>query len=512
MNLDIEAFALGASDYMWEKRGSVNILDSLMNENILPTFNNQKNWRYVQTPEGLRLSDGDKVYSFGLKDFGGELGRVPKLDDIPILDFESGRLGGGTAQIHRSSPDSIYLTLANGRENPTFRLEHESGKNWKYIPSKKMIKRLEQLRSHGKQEGPQGVSSPKVDVEAMLQGGIDQMKTAGVQSFLIGDGASSVLDPTRRGLAVDVGLYSNPFSGVPTALYDTGSHLRNGRYLNALGSLGMGALSFVPGVGGLVGKGIKAGLGAGAKLLSRGGRVGQAVANAATHAATSPAAQKAVAESEKLVQGGKDMLNRGQQAFSNKVHNVTGLQQHSRWNHGLQNPLSNGKGGIGVRSPLSQNFSLRGNLASGASRIAQKPVMAGAVGASTFHNFGVGDRNLLGKDPGPDKTPWKGQFMYKRSNYEGFFGTPSAAAAAINSGMDGVKNFLASALTMAGRHPVATSAAAVGAGFGLNRLRERMSDEHREEMEENPEKRVNREIAIPLLAGLGASALGNTIK
>jgi len=38
-----------------------------------------------------------------------------------------------------------------------------------------------------------------------------------------------------------------------------------------------------------------------------------------------------------------------------------------------------------------------------------------------------------------------------------------------------------------------------------------VSRKHREKMENNPEKRFNREIAVPLLGGLGVSALGNSI-
>lgn len=58
-----------------------------------------------------------------------------------------------------------------------------------------------------------------------------------------------------RGLVADLALYSNPFTGVPTAAYDTYNHLRNGRYLNAVGSVASGALSLAG--GGLLGSGLK---------------------------------------------------------------------------------------------------------------------------------------------------------------------------------------------------------------------------------------------------------------
>jgi hypothetical protein len=173
MNLDISAFSLGFHDKMSEKKGaSSNFLDNAVNENILPHISSQTNWKYVQTPEGLKLSDGHKVYNFGLKDFGGESTRVPKLDDSNIFNFENNKTSGGTAQIHRSSPDSIYMTLANGRENPTFSLEHSEGKDWKYLPSKKMIKRLAQLRA------TEESNIPQVDPNALIQGGLDEIKQA----------------------------------------------------------------------------------------------------------------------------------------------------------------------------------------------------------------------------------------------------------------------------------------------------------------------------------------------
>jgi hypothetical protein len=173
MNLNLAAFSLGFNDRLDEKSASSsNFLDHAANENILPSFNNQTNWKYVKTPEGIRLSDGNHVFGFGLKDFGGEQGRVEKLNDVSILDFEKDKIHGGTAQIHRSSPHSVYMTLATGRDNPTFVLEHDEGKNWRYIPSKKMIKRLEALRNLDTQ------SIPSVDEEALLKGASEMIENS----------------------------------------------------------------------------------------------------------------------------------------------------------------------------------------------------------------------------------------------------------------------------------------------------------------------------------------------
>ena len=502
MNLHIDAFALGAHDYLQEKRGNSNIFDAVANENILPSFQGQRNWRYVQTPESLRLSDGDRVYSFGVGALGDETSRVSKLDDVPILDFENDRVGGGTAQVHRASPDSIYLTLADGRANPTFRLEHEEGKNWKYIPSKKMIARLQQLRSHGDQKGPESVTTPKVDLDSLMQGGMAGAKTAGAGEFLFGRGLSSVADPNARGLATDMALYSNPFTGVATGLWDTGKHLVNGRFLSALGSAGMGALSFVPGAGSIArgalrlgGKGVGALAGAAGKGLAGTGRVGKAVSgaaetltNKATQLAQSPVAQNLQAGANRFVDGGRKNINTATTGITNKMQQVI-PQKYNQWEHGFQNPFAKG----GMRSPLSSDFNLGKNLRSGVDMAVKNPLET----SQFFHAYGTGGS--------PEET------LYKRSDFGGVFGGASEAAKFIDGGVEGLKNLLTGGLRAAGQNPGTTTALAVGGGIGLNKLREALSEKHRENMEEHPGKRFNREIAAPALGGLTLAALGNKL-
>jgi len=217
MNLDLAAFSLGFNDRLLEKSASSsNFLDHAANENILPSFNNQTNWKYVKTPEGIRLSDGNHVFGFGLKDFGGEQSRVEKLNDISILDFEKDKLHGGTAQIHRSSPHSVYMTLATGRDNPTFVLEHDEGKNWRYIPSKKMIKRLETLKNLETQ------TIPSIDEESLMKGAEHMLKSA-------------LLPEVSNNLAQGNGLLGSP---------EYGAHLFNSG-INTLKS-GLGAIGAHP--------------------------------------------------------------------------------------------------------------------------------------------------------------------------------------------------------------------------------------------------------------------------
>jgi hypothetical protein len=160
-----------------------------VNENILPNIKNQAKWRFVRTKDGLKLSDGNLVYSFGgfPEEFPAEDTRLARSSDDNILNFENDAISKGTAQIHRSSPDNIYMTLATGKHNPTFMLQHEEGKNWRYIPSKKFVEKLKKLESPlPSTPREEVISEPKaveqnmmlIDPDALFDGGTDTIKKA----------------------------------------------------------------------------------------------------------------------------------------------------------------------------------------------------------------------------------------------------------------------------------------------------------------------------------------------
>lgn len=159
------------------------------NENILPNINSQSKWKYVRTKDGLRLSDGNLVYNFGgfPDEFPGEDLKVNRLKDDNILDFEKDSIGKGTAQIHRSSPDNIYMTLADGARNPTFMLQHEEGQNWRYSPSKKFLEKLKAMQTRvepatNKSESPATTheyeNATLLDPESLFKGAEDFCKKA----------------------------------------------------------------------------------------------------------------------------------------------------------------------------------------------------------------------------------------------------------------------------------------------------------------------------------------------
>lgn len=191
MTLDLAQFQMGVEDALIEKNAA--IIESGVNENILPFLTGQRKWRYVLTQEGLRLSDGERVYGFALPDPSlGEMSEVAKLDDVGLHEFEKDKISGGTAQVHRASPDNIYLTLADGRANPTFTLEHSSGRNWRYLPSKKLIERKAQILQPA-------VEVPEVNPEALLESVAAPIKTA---DFSMGWDLNQANDFVQGGLGI----------------------------------------------------------------------------------------------------------------------------------------------------------------------------------------------------------------------------------------------------------------------------------------------------------------------
>lgn len=85
----------------------------------------------------------------------------------------------------------------------------------------------------------------------------------------VGAVTKTAAEKAARGLVADALLYSNPFTGVPTAAYDTYNNLRQGKYLGAVGNVASGAMSFAAPAA--VGAGLKA---TGVGALRAGARVG----------------------------------------------------------------------------------------------------------------------------------------------------------------------------------------------------------------------------------------------
>jgi len=183
--IHLPAFYLGVREEL-DKQASMTMDSMPVNENILPNISKQTKWRYARTKDGLKLTDGNLVYSFGgiPEEFPAEDTRVSRHTDDNILNFDKDAISKGTAQIHRASPDNIYMTLANGTQNPTFMLQHEGGKNWRYSPAKKFVEKLKALNAL-KATAPETVS---VDPQAMIEGAQDTVKQANISNMLSAPG------------------------------------------------------------------------------------------------------------------------------------------------------------------------------------------------------------------------------------------------------------------------------------------------------------------------------------
>ena len=198
-----------------------------VNENILPSLSGQAKWKYVRTKDGLKLSDGNLMYSFGgfPEEYPTEDTRISRGVDDNILDFEKDAISKGTAQIHRASPDNIYMTLANGGENPTFMLQHESGKNWRYSPGKKFLEKLQKIKKNifpDSKETPQAKEqsyqdSTLLDPSSLFDGAKDQLKQAA--ALAVGDLLNHYAHPLGEALhhnlpdAVTTLGITNPYHG-----------------------------------------------------------------------------------------------------------------------------------------------------------------------------------------------------------------------------------------------------------------------------------------------------------
>lgn len=234
------------------------------------------------------------------------------------------------------------------------------------------------------------------------------------KQMLFGKGPSHVLDPMNRGMVADAALYSNAWTGVPTAVNDTARHLWNGRWGQAAGSVGMGALSFIPGAASAVGAAGRSALKAtgAAAAGSAAKQFGQQAAKTtgrfitdnmvrAGRTAGSAVPAQAARRMNQFARSGRQAVEAGQGAITNTARQLMPGQQfkYTNWQHGVQNPLSNGAGGWGLRSPVNvRNWTDGAAVRSGLDTIAQNPASA----ATFMHGYGTGgimdQQNMPGAD------------------------------------------------------------------------------------------------------------------
>ena len=128
---------------------------------ILPRVTTQERWRFARTRDTLHLFDGKYVHSFSgfPKHFPAKDYAVEKTDGATVLNFEVDASVTGTAQIHRASPQEIYVTISDGDLYPTFFLQLDEGSRWRYAPTEKFIAKLNGVAPPGNNAVPTVVNS-----------------------------------------------------------------------------------------------------------------------------------------------------------------------------------------------------------------------------------------------------------------------------------------------------------------------------------------------------------------
>lgn len=140
-NLYIDDFLEGL-DAALDKQGNEHLFSSPNSASLFPNMSSQAKWKYARGHNFLRLHDGQKVYAFNLPtglSHDQEFAASREADLDPSV-FASGATEQGLAQIHRADPGSIYFTLQEGRNNPTFTFKHTGEDNWRGSPKKRKAK------------------------------------------------------------------------------------------------------------------------------------------------------------------------------------------------------------------------------------------------------------------------------------------------------------------------------------------------------------------------------------
>lgn len=134
MNLYLSEFKEGFQEQVILYKQGESIFD-MGSGPLFPYRNTQSTWQFHKKDGKLLLNDGMNSYCF---DFPGNVQdehNVTRHTDINKDEFLNGGVKG-KAQVHRSDPGSIYFTLQEGYQNPTYTLRHTSKDQWRVSPKK----------------------------------------------------------------------------------------------------------------------------------------------------------------------------------------------------------------------------------------------------------------------------------------------------------------------------------------------------------------------------------------
>jgi hypothetical protein len=129
-----------------------------------PFIQQQQNWKYKHSNGKLVLKNGEATHTFTFPE-----SLYPEHEDenysfpiqrVPEENYNSLEGKERVAQIHRSHPGEIYLTLHEGYRNPTYTLKHEEGDKWKAILKKKLNKKIKDLTTEVAAEKKAHITNP----------------------------------------------------------------------------------------------------------------------------------------------------------------------------------------------------------------------------------------------------------------------------------------------------------------------------------------------------------------
>ncbi len=194
MNLSLEDFVEG---FTKKADDAVATYPFASNGSIFPTSATQTKWKYAKGNGKLQLHDGNIIHNFSYEadDIGEEDFPMTKLEDVSYFDFGKELAHTGTAQVHRSDPNHVYVTLHDGKANPTLAIKHVEGGNWRASPKTK--------KKHAEE----------IDLEAFQKGLTDKLAfldsiLKGVHSGagMLGDGIRSLGNNPMASAGVGLGL------------------------------------------------------------------------------------------------------------------------------------------------------------------------------------------------------------------------------------------------------------------------------------------------------------------
>ena len=195
MRLSLDDFIMGISLAMSKKAEEIS--HPFTNTgSIFPTSESQTKWRYAKGAGKLQLNDGNTIHQFSYtsSDIGDEDFLMTKHEDVSYFDFGKDLPSQGTAQVHRSSPGHIYVTLHDGKTNPTLMIRHVEEGTWRASPKTKK-------------------KSAEIDLEAFQQGLTDKvalldtiLKGIHHGSNMLSDGIRSVGNNPLASAGIGLGL------------------------------------------------------------------------------------------------------------------------------------------------------------------------------------------------------------------------------------------------------------------------------------------------------------------